>query len=282
LPRAGAVRDRRRWCGLRRCQTEPMDYLNGEPVGVDALKALALTNFGHFTTLRVDDGRVKGLSLHLDRLAADCRTVFDAALDRARVRALLGQAVDGRTGSLAVRVTVFDPGLGLARPGADAEPHLLVTCRPVGGPPAPLRVTTVAYQREMPEVKHVGLFGQLAIRRAAHRAGADDALFVEPGTDVLSEGATWNVGFVDAQGHVVWPAARVLPGVTMRLLQTVHTWQRRPVPRTELPRLRAAFATNAAIGVRPLAAVDDVPLDTGHPLLDVLRQRYRELPDDRL
>ncbi|MFE3776328.1 aminotransferase class IV [Streptomyces sp. NPDC057579] len=259
-----------------------MDYLNGEPVGVDALKALALTNFGHFTTLRVDDGRVKGLSLHLDRLAADCRTVFDAALDRARVRALLGQAVDGRTGSLAVRVTVFDPGLGLARPGADAEPHLLVTCRPVGGPLAPLRVTTVAYQREMPEVKHVGLFGQLAIRRAAQRAGADDALFVEPGTDVLSEGATWNVGFVDAQGHVVWPAARVLPGVTMRLLQTVHTWQRRPVPRAELPQLRAAFATNAAIGVRPLAAVDDVPLDTDHPLLDVLRQRYRELPDERL
>ncbi|MEU7638303.1 aminotransferase class IV [Streptomyces sp. NPDC039016] len=259
-----------------------MDYLNGEPVGVDELKALALTNFGHFTTLRVDDGRVKGLSLHLDRLEADCRTVFDAALDRVRIRDLIRQAVDGRTGSLAVRVTAFDPGLGVARPGVDAEPRLLVTCRPVGDASSPLRVTTVAYQRELPEVKHVGLFGQLAARRAAQRAGFDDALFTEPDTGLLAEGATWNVAFIDARDRVVWPAARVLPGVTMRLLQAVHTWRRRPVPRTELPEFRAAFATNAAIGVRPLAAVDDVPLDTAHPMLDALRQRYLDLPDDRL
>ncbi|MGG2460925.1 aminotransferase class IV [Streptomyces sp. RGM 3693] len=259
-----------------------MDYLNGEPVGVDELKALALTNFGHFTTLRIDDGRVKGLSLHLDRLDADCRTVFDAALDQERVRSLIRQAVGGRTGSLAVRVTVFDPGLGVARPGADAEPHLLVTCRPVGDASSPLRVTTVAYQRDMPEVKHVGLFGQLAARRTAQRAGFDDALFTEPDTTFVAEGATWNVGFIDARERVVWPAAKVLPGVTMRLLQAAHPWEQRAVPLAELPEMRAAFATNAAIGVRALAAVDDVPLDPEHRMLDVLRRRYLDLSDDRL
>lgn len=31
----------------------------------------------------------------------------------------------------------------------------------------------------------------------------------------VSEGSTWNVGFVDQDGTVVWPRADVLPGVTM-------------------------------------------------------------------
>lgn len=37
-----------------------MAELNGVPVHADELQTLALTNFGHFTTMRVEAGRVRG------------------------------------------------------------------------------------------------------------------------------------------------------------------------------------------------------------------------------
>lgn len=69
-----------------------MAELNGRPVGADELQALALTNYGHFTSMRVEDGRVRGLALHLERLARDCRAVFGAELDTGRVRELARRA----------------------------------------------------------------------------------------------------------------------------------------------------------------------------------------------
>ncbi|MGH3852057.1 MAG: aminotransferase class IV [Pseudonocardiaceae bacterium] len=50
------------------------------------LEALALTNYGHFTSMRVDEQRVRGLSHHLERLSRDCRRVFDADQVRHRIR----------------------------------------------------------------------------------------------------------------------------------------------------------------------------------------------------
>ena len=49
--------------------------LNGVLPTMDQVKALALTNYGHFTSMLAEDGRVRGLSLHLQRLARDCRTI---------------------------------------------------------------------------------------------------------------------------------------------------------------------------------------------------------------
>src|SRR6266540_2864338 len=42
--------------------------LDGRPVDPAELATLALYNYGHFTSMRVDAGRVRGLTLHLDRL----------------------------------------------------------------------------------------------------------------------------------------------------------------------------------------------------------------------
>ena len=47
-----------------------MATLNGKPVTSDALLTLALTNYAHFTSMRVDDQRVRGLALHMDRLVS--------------------------------------------------------------------------------------------------------------------------------------------------------------------------------------------------------------------
>lgn len=257
-----------------------MAELNGVPVGLDELQTLALTNYGHFTSMRVEDGRVRGLSLHLARLARDCRAVFGTELDTERVREL-ARRVAPAGGVAVVRVTVFDPALEVGHIGGAAEPRVLVTVRPAGElPMGALRARSVAYVRDAPEIKSVGLFGSLRQRRAAQQAGFDDALFVDAGGRV-SEGGTWNIGFVRG-GEVVWPEADCLVGTTMELVKQVHACTTAPVEPAEVAGFDAAFATNVAYGVRAVSGVDAVALPGSHPVIDLLHGRYMAIPGDLL
>ncbi len=255
-----------------------MTELNGEPATPAGLQSLALTNYGHYTAMRVDDGAVRGLSHHLERLVRDSRSVFGAELDRDTVHEYVQHAVQGMSGSFNIRVTVFDPNLDMAHPSDSAKPHVLVTTRPTATLPAPaLRVAAASYSRDLPEVKHIGLFGAIALRRTAQLRGFDDVLFLDQSQQV-SEGATWNVGFYDG-ANVIWPDAAVLPGVTMTLLQQVHDdTVVRPVTLDELGDMQAAFATNTTVGVRPLSAIESVEFPTEHPIFEVLRDEYTEIP----
>ena len=260
-----------------------MAELNGIPVNVDQVQALALTNYGHFTSMRIEGGAVHGLGLHLQRLERDCRALFDTSLDLDQVRQLIRQAVAGGPDPVVVRVTVFDPYLELGHPGGSTDPQVLVTTRPaVAQPQPPLRVQSASFTRDLPAVKHVGLFGLLRERRLAQLAGFDDVVFTDA-DGKLSEGGTWNVGFIK-DGRLIWPEADYLPGVTVALLDQVHEGviERLPVRLADLPEMDAAFATNAAVGVRTIRAIDSVELPDEHPLLAVLRQEYNESPTDAL
>ncbi|MGH3871884.1 MAG: aminotransferase class IV family protein [Pseudonocardiaceae bacterium] len=258
-----------------------MAELNGVVADLAQVTALALVNYGHFTSMRVDDQQVRGLSQHLQRLVRDCRRVFDADLDPDRVRHLVRHALAGTPRSVVVRVTVFDPGLDLGHPGADAEPHLLVTTRAVAPAPLPaLRLQSAQYRREMPDVKHVGLFGSLRHRRIAQRNGFDDVLFTDAG---ICEAATSNVGFLDGD-RIVWPQADCLPGVTMQLINQARTepGATAPVTLADLPDMQAAFATNAVAGIRPISAINDTHWPDNHAALNTLRKQYADIPPEPL
>lgn len=233
-----------------------MAELNGIPVDLAQLQPLALYNYGHYTSMRVDDQRVRGLALHLERLSRDCRALFAADLDRDALLRYIRQAIDGRSGSFVVRVTIFDPALELAHPGSTAAPQVLVTTRAAAAQPTPpMRVQSTAYEREMPEVKHVGLFGALRTRRNAQLAGFDDVLFTTQDGEIL-EGATWNIGFIQSD-KVIWPAGNCLPGVTMHLLKACGHDTTATVGLANLGDMEAAFATNTSVGVRPISGVND-------------------------
>ncbi len=255
--------------------------LNGKPVTRRELQALALVNYGHFTTMRVDKRRVRGLALHLERLARDCHVVFDAELDIDRVRCHIRSAVKEHPGPVTLRVTVFDPEFDITRTGADATPQVLVTLRPAPNASLPpLRVRSCPSTRDLPKVKHIGLFNTLHHRRRAQRAGFDDILMV--GKDrTISEGSTWNVGFIN-DGRVFWPDTDVLRGVTMTLLQRHIPHHIIPIGLHELTKFEAAFATNTSAGIRTISAVDDVPFSTGNAVLNELHKTYESIPGDAL
>lgn len=256
-----------------------MELIDGAVPDPADLRALAFAGLGHFTTVLVESGGVRGLSRHLDRLVADCRTLFDVELDEGLVRARIREAIADEPDPVVVRVTLFDPALTLERPGADAAPRILVSPRPApGSAPAPLRVRTVRFGRQTPEIKHTGLFGALYQRRLAQRAGADDALFLDE-RGRFSEGPTWNVGFVRGD-DIVWADGDALPGVTRALLAGAVGASSLPVSPGDLAGLDAAFATSSGAGIRPIAAIDDATWPTDHPAFDRLRDAYAAIPHE--
>lgn len=259
--------------------------LNGRPVSTGELSGLALQGYGHFTTMLVTDLRVRGLRLHTERLSRDCETLFGTDLDIARVRELARRAARARPSPSIVRVTVFDPALDLARPADRSLPQVLVTTRPAPtSEPEPVRLGIRSFSRDSPTVKSTSLFGSIRQRRAAQVDGFDDALFV--GIDGrISEGPTWNIGFLDGSG-LVWPQAPCLPGVTMELVSRAAQTlgipvSTRPLAAVAATRVAGAFITNATTGVRPVAALDGVHLPRPG-LLGRLAHAYRELAGDPL
>jgi branched-subunit amino acid aminotransferase/4-amino-4-deoxychorismate lyase len=239
-------------------------HLDGHPASADDVLPLGLYNYGHFTSMLVDQHRVKAFDLHCERLRRDCLTLFGAELDTDSLAGHVRRAADATTQPTVVRVTVHAPELELGRPDRSVRPRVLVTTRlgPSGPLPA-LRLRSVRYVRDLPSVKHVGLFGSLYHRRQVQRAGYDDALFVDDDGHI-SEGATWNVVFLDGD-HAHSPKADCLDGIGRRVVRDCLETLGVSVAETvvDIPRaqtMQAAFATNAVWGIRPIAAIDDVTL----------------------
>ena len=261
----------------------PRLELNGAPASVDDLRHLVQTNYGHFTVMRAEDGAVRGLDLHLDRLQAATRELFSSELDRVRVRGYLRHVLAGAAGAWSLRINVFALALDREHMERPVEADVLVGASPAPVPAAqPLRVKSVVYAREAPSIKHVGTFGLFHHRRLARLAGFDDALFVDA-NGRISEGSIWNIGFVDRDGAVVWPQAPQLDGVGMRLVDAGLASQGmrsrvRPVHLRELDTFRAAFFSNAGTPVRALASIDDCRFDVDTDFAQRLLAAYRSNP----
>lgn len=261
----------------------PRLELNGGPVGVDDLRHPVQTNYGHFTVMRFEDGGVRGLDLHLDRLQAATRELFGSELDRERVRGYLRRVLNDAAGAWSVRINVFALSLDREHMDRSVDVDVLVGASPAPAPVTqPLRVKSFVYARELPSIKHVGTFGLFHHRRLARLAGFDDALFVD--TDGrISEASIWNIGFVDRDGAVVWPQAPQLDGVGMRLVEAGLAGQgmrsrTRAVHLGELSAFRAAFFSNASVPVRAIAAIDDSRFDADAEILERLLAAYRSNP----
>ncbi len=249
-------------------------FLDGQPATADDLRALALANYGHFTSMQVRGRAVRGLDLHLHRLKSGTRELFDATLDDARIRAAILAALDGEgVDDASVRVTVYSRAFDHAHPERPQPVDVLVSSTPPReADPKPAWVKTCPFQRALPLVKHVGTFPLFQHRRQARRDGFDDALFVDA-KGRISEGSLWNIGFWDGQ-QVVWPQAEALRGTQERLLQAglaeIGVAQRHlPVEARVLGGLRAAFAANAT-GIWPISGIDDTTLRPDPALMERL------------
>jgi 4-amino-4-deoxychorismate lyase len=256
--------------------------LNGHVPDLAQMQRLATRNYGHYTSMQVRDGRVRGLALHMARLDDGNEEFFGARMDvtdEHRVRELIRHALAGERNA-SVRAGFV--------PGAEGTPPdvLVSVGEPVSDlPDSPLRVRTQMYEREWPEQKHAATMGLTVAVRQARAAGYDDALFTGP-DDRIREGTTWNVAFWDGT-QVIWPRAPMLKGVTMVLLQIAMTmnstpWTMRPVERGELPDLLAAAAANSIHPARRIGSIDGVKFPEGDRLAEVLTAAWDTVPTDEI
>src|SRR5271165_394685 len=237
-----------------------LEYNGADPTA-DQLRALALNGYGHFTAMQVRGGQVRGLDLHLARLDQASAELFGTSLDGAAIRDYIRHAL-GTAGAEAASVRVY-----VQRPEADQPLSVLVIVRPPGGMRAEFRLESVPYQRCVAHVKHLQDFGQAYYGQLAEQHGYDDALLTGP-DGLISEGSMTNIGFFDGTG-VVWPAAPMLSGITMQLLQrglrdrSVPS-RHSPVRLADLSSFATVFVTNSR-GIAPVTEVDDrrLPVDPG-------------------
>ena len=135
----------------------------------------------------------------------------------------------------------------------------------------------VAYQRSLAHLKHAGDFGQGYYGRLAGRNGFGEALLTGP-DGLISEGSMTNIGFFDGTA-VVWPAAAMLPGITMQLVQARLMLPQRhsPVRVADLGSFGAVFITNSH-GVAAVTQVDDRRLSVDTAFISMLKDCYESVP----
>jgi len=262
----------------------PRLEMNGAPASAEDLRHLVQTNYGHFSAMRVENGGVRGLDLHLARIESATLELFGRPIDRERVRSCLRHAIAESSAPLALRVNIFSSVLNRERPAEPVAPDVLVTITPASrtsAPPPPLRVKSFAFTRTLPHVKHVGTFALFHYRRLAQLEGFDDAVFVDASGHV-EEGSIWNIGFHDGSG-IVWPDAPQVAGVSMQLLQAGLA--RHGVPRAmrsvalrDLGRFRAAFFTNSSVPVSMISCIDGIDFDVDAALELSLREYHDSNP----
>jgi branched-subunit amino acid aminotransferase/4-amino-4-deoxychorismate lyase len=257
----------------------PRFELNGDPLGPDAALA-GMVSYGHFTAMQVRDGRVRGLAFHLERLATSTRLLFGTELDVGLVRSYVRQAVADDP-AVSVRVLVLTRSFD-----EPMTPDILVrTGPPRQADPAPLRLRTVRYQRDLPQVKHLGTFGLIHEARQARLAGFDDALFVDP-AGRISEASIWNVAFLDGD-TVVWPEAAVLPGITMLVQQEALRrlgvrQETREVRPAGLREFDAVVLTNSETPGRAVRSVDDLVLPPADRAVALFAEAYETVAWDEI
>lgn len=255
------------------------------PVSAARLAQYARLNHGHYTTMQVRGGAVRGLSLHLTRLDAASRSLYDTALDARRVRDAIRHALNDDVDAT-VRIDVFPRDWTLRAMPLPALLDVMATVSPPLAPlDTPVRLRCVEHERFLPHIKHVGTFPLFELRRQAQSAGFDDALFLDR-HDHIAEGTTWNIGFWDGT-RVLWPEAPQLAGTAMQLLrlglaragiasETVR------LPRAALRDMRAAFACNATTVARPVACIDDIHFSPDEPLLARLAACHDAMPAESI
>jgi branched-subunit amino acid aminotransferase/4-amino-4-deoxychorismate lyase len=215
--------------------------------------------------------RARGLALHLARLEAANRELFEAEFDGTRVRELIRHALRD-VEDASVRVYAFESG---------DEPTIMVTVKQPGNVSTPQRLQSVRYQRPEAHLKHLAT-GQDFYSRLALRNGFDDALLTTA-DGVISETSIANIGFFDASG-VVWPAAPCLRGITMQLLERklvelgVPT-RRAPVRLHDIAAFDGAFLSNAR-GVAAVSEVDGMSLPMQARRMETIADAYASVPWD--
>ncbi|KQS55721.1 class IV aminotransferase [Brevundimonas sp. Leaf363] len=252
-------------------------FIDGAPATPEQLAHAALVNYGAYTSFRVEDGKVRGLDLHIARLQASAAELFGVAVEEDRLRGWMRQALGERTDAW-LRVSLSSPHISARDPSWTGAPSVMIA---VSDPPSsladrPWRLQPQTHQHFRPHLKHAATMDLLLARRTARAAGFDDALFLTD-AGLISEGTTWNIGFWCGDA-VIWPEAPMLVGVTQALLGQAVPARTLPIRLADLPDIEGAFLCNSSTPAAPIVAIGDHVFAPRADLIDRLNIAWKATP----
>jgi branched-subunit amino acid aminotransferase/4-amino-4-deoxychorismate lyase len=241
-----------------------------EEVQIAPTDAGFLFGDGLFETLRVDAGRARDLSAHLDRLFAGLRRLGIAPSED---RCALGRAVTDV--AQAAPRPVARLRITISR-GTLAGPTRLVTASPYEPPSEDLyRLGVAAILLPEPRIdsrsplaglKSLSYQANRLALQAAEARGAYEALLVnEHGR--LAEGSRSNLALILPDGTFTPPESEgCLPGTVRRRLLEKGVLRERPLSLEDLATANGLLLMNSLIGVLPVSSLDGRRLPVAWPL----------------
>lgn len=259
-----------------------LSYWNGrlvpaEEIHLDPADAGFLFGDGLFETLRVDGGRPRDLSAHLDRLAAGLRRL---GIDPPESRCDLGRAV-AEVAKAAPR-PVARLRITISR-GTAAGPTRLITASPYEPPDGPVAAVLLPDLRidsrsPLAGLKSLCYLTNRVALREAEAQGAFEALLLNEHSR-LAEGSRSNVALVLPDGIFTPPESEgCLPGTVRRRLLERGAIHEQPLTLEDLAAAEGLLLMNSLIGVLPVSRIDGRELRMGPEaarLRKLLRQNQR-------
>lgn len=260
--------------------------LNNQAITPDEqLMSLALYGFACFTSFYVQKGMIKGLSLHLQRLENDANELFGTAPERETILQNIHRFIEQspKTDNIAIRITIFPCDFSIARPKEMTKLNILVSGRSAPqADTAPLKLASIDALRSCPLQKTGNMVSPLKARAAAQAKDFDDAIMIDNG--IITEGPTWNIFFgVDNQLFTPALECGILPGVTRKLIidgayVAGFEINEDKIDTSKLSSFDYCFVSNALIGVKPVACIDEHTYNINSPWISALQHAYQTTP----
>ncbi|PJF21784.1 MAG: amino acid aminotransferase [Phototrophicales bacterium] len=152
------------------------------------------------------------------------------------------------------------------------RPRLIVLVNPATPPSQSAyqqgeKVITVREQRYLPQAKTLNYIPAIRAMKQAHKAGAIDAIYVDPQGHVL-EGTTTNI-FAFFGETLITPNDNILDGITrmivINLAQSVFDVQQRVLTLNDLYNADEVFITSSHKQILPIVQVDEHTIGNGIP-----------------
>ena len=234
---------------------------------------------GVYEVVRTYGGKPFATDEHVARLFRSLDAIeLPIPLDGKRVVALIEEGV--RRAGFAEAVVYFQVTRGRAPRHRgipeEAAPTVVMTVRELPGRAARLRedgiavITVPEFRWARCDVKSIALLPSVLAYHAAKKAGAGDAVFVEP-DGTVNESTAGNV-FLISGGKLRTPpkSLRILAGVTRDKILVaargagLETAEER-ITKADLRAAEEMFLTSTTSEVTPVVAVDGSPIGSGKP-----------------
>ena len=234
---------------------------------------------GVYEVLRTYGGKPFAVTEHLARLARSLGALeLKAPANTEHLKSIIHEGIQRSGFAEATVYLQITRGCAPRHRGmpTGVEPTIVMTVRELGPAATTLRGTGIAvvtlpeFRWARCDIKSIALLPSVLAYRAANKAGADDAIFVED-DGTVNEATGANV-FVVTRGRLRTPpiSTRILPGVTRdKILEVARAagiaTAEEAITKSELHAAAEVFLTSTTAVVVPVVTVDGQQIGTGKP-----------------